>query len=327
MCLVKTYLPWLNIVIYQKHLIIKPSFTDQAQFSSINRKKVVHFLFNCVPLWLKSGRCSRPQVSSVTCSYWTVQAATPWARPTTPLPPGAAALCLKPSPLAPCTAQASFPPTAPRHRAGTAPDCRTPWRLNILAPWEGRGSQAVFSIWPQRPAVCTPQCPTTCWTPTARIWPPHRSTALQGCTPIRPGSTPRTRPKCAASFAYPRQRPESVWTVERQLPLFGVGMGRATTCATPADCTTRWMARTDLSSGPKKDWLWASGQEHCAPTVTRAPQHCGGGTLTANQSAMPAGSTINCIMSTGPSPWRKMAFKRATERSPARTRRVRRQPC
>lgn len=205
MCLVKTYLPWLNIVIYQKHLIIKPSFTDQAQFSSINRKKVVHFLFNCVPLWLKSGRCSRPQVSSVTCSYWTVQAATPWARPTTPLPPGAAALCLKPSPLAPCTAQASFPPTAPRHRAGTAPDCRTPWRLNILAPWEGRGSQAVFSIWPQRPAVCTPQCPTTCWTPTARIWPPHRSTALQGCTPIRPGSTPRTRPKCAASFAYPRQ--------------------------------------------------------------------------------------------------------------------------
>lgn len=50
------------------------------------------------------------------------------------------------------------------------------------------------------------------------------------------------------------QRPESVSTAEPQPPLCGVGMVQATTCATPVDCTTRWMAKTGRSSDQRRDW-------------------------------------------------------------------------
>lgn len=48
------------------------------------------------------------------------------------------------------------------------------------------------------------------------------------------------------SHYFSEQRPESVSTVEPQLPLCGAGMVQATTCAMPVDCTTRWTAKIDL---------------------------------------------------------------------------------
>lgn len=109
--------------------------------------------------------------------------------------------------------------------------------------------------------------------------------------------------------------------------------------------------------------LSASGQEHFVLTVTQAQQLCGDATPTGSLCATPVDSTLNCTMwvshldktrilkknpesinccttlyppktwllscprSTGPSPWRRTAFKRATEKCPTRTRRARRLPC
>lgn len=50
------------------------------------------------------------------------------------------------------------------------------------------------------------------------------------------------------------QRGASASTAVPPPPPCGGGTGRVTTCATLAACTTRWMARTDLSSSPNADW-------------------------------------------------------------------------
>lgn len=42
---------------------------------------------------------------------------------------------------------------------------------------------------------------------------------------------------------------------------------------------------------------------------------------------MPRSWFLSFLRSTGPSPWKRMAFKHATEKCPARTRRARRPPC
>ena len=135
-------------------------------------------------------------------------------------------------------------------------------------------------------------------------------------------------------FSNSKQRPESVLTVEPQLPLCGAGMVQATTCVTPVDCTTRWTAKTDHWSDPRRDWydpltytvthfswvasqfvlystnnkllqkmisflcfrLSASGPAHCVPTVTPARQHCGDATPTESLCVTPVDSISNCTM-------------------------------
>lgn len=138
--------------------------------------------------------------------------------------------------------------------------------------------------------------------------------------------------KCV--FSNSKQRPESVLTVEPPLPLCGAGMAQATTCVTPVDCTTRWTAKTDHWSDPRRDWydplthtvthfsgwlysfvlyssndkllqkmisslcfrLSASGPAHCVPTVTPAQQHCGDATPTESLCVTPVDSISNCTM-------------------------------
>lgn len=63
-------------------------------------------------------------------------------------------------------------------------------------------------------------------------------------------------------------RGESVWTVGRCQPPSGGGMARATTCVTPADCTTRWTASTDLLSNLKGGW-WVTAEHVSTHSVSQ----------------------------------------------------------
>lgn len=65
-------------------------------------------------------------------------------------------------------------------------------------------------------------------------------------------------------------RGESVSTVGRCQPPSGGGMVPATTCAMPADCTTRWMASTDLLSNLKGGW-WVT-VEHFSLNLLQVKQ-------------------------------------------------------
>lgn len=50
-------------------------------------------------------------------------------------------------------------------------------------------------------------------------------------------------------------RAESAWTAERCQPPSGGETVPVTTCVTPAGCTIRWTASTDLLSNPRDGWL------------------------------------------------------------------------
>lgn len=177
-----------------------------------------HFLLSCS---LKSVRCSR-RVSSATSSCWTGQAATPWARRTTPQPPtGAAAPSPRPhcihTPPPPSTPRASPRPSPPpgtytrlrAERAERAPSFRRPWRPNAWAHWGGRGPAAVSSTWPLLLGVCTLHHPTptrTCWAPTARTWRVRRNTILLPSTPtLDPGSALPIHLNFTIRYGYPLQ--------------------------------------------------------------------------------------------------------------------------
>lgn len=103
-------------------------------------------------------------------------------------------------------------------------------------------------------------------------------------------------------------------TVTQAQQLCGDATPMGSLCATPADSTlncTMWVSpldKTHISENKRIHKLL----HHIVSKIKAISPRCW---------------LLSCPRSTGPSPWRRTAFKRATEKCPTRTRRARRRPC